>query len=71
MAKKAEVKRTRMSDAEVEQFLKRYLKARDLKGKEAETTIRHCAATRWAALERWSKHHTVKAKPKAKKHKKK
>jgi hypothetical protein len=65
MAKK-EVKRTRMSDAEVIQFIKHYAKARDLKGKALSDAITRCAATRWAALERNAKKVSKPAKKKAK-----
>ena len=52
---KKPVQRTRMTDEQVEKFLKKHLKDRDLKGAEAERAIRRCAATRWAALERNAK----------------
>lgn len=55
MAKKTEVKRTRMTDKEIDQYLKHYAKSRDLKGKEFEEAVHRCAATRWAALERNAK----------------
>jgi hypothetical protein len=55
MAKSKKVERTRMSEAEVEKYLKHYASKRDLKGKELEHAIRRCAATRWAALERNTK----------------
>lgn len=55
MASKREVKRTRMSDAEVDQFLKHYARDRDLSGAKLGAAIRRCAATRWAALERNAK----------------
>jgi hypothetical protein len=55
MAKKDAKKRTRMSEAEVEQYLKHYAKDRDLNGKALGDAVRRCAATRWAALERNSK----------------
>lgn len=63
MAKKVAVTRTRMSDAEVQAYLKRYAKAHDLKGVELTHAKDRCAATRWAALER----NAAKAKPKARK----
>lgn len=63
MAKKAAVVRTRMSDVEVQAYLKRYAKAHDLKGVELTHAKDRCAATRWAALER----NAAKAKPKARK----
>lgn len=62
MAKKAETKRTRMSDAEVKKYLAHYFKAHDLKGKEQNEAVHRCAATRWAALER----NAAKVKPAAK-----
>lgn len=66
MAKKAEVTRVRMTDAEVEKFLAHYAKQRDLKpGKEFNDAVRRCAATRWAALER-NASKAAKAKPKGK-----
>lgn len=55
MTKHKEVKRIRMTDSEVDQFLKRWAKERDLKGKELEAHLRHAAATRLAALERYAK----------------
>lgn len=70
-ARKKAVDRVRMSEADVEKYLKHYGKERDLRGKELEHAIRRCAATRWAALERNSKgkgkgKSKPKAKPKAK-----
>lgn len=67
MAKKAAVVRTRMSDAEVQAYLKRHAKAHDLKGVEFTHAKDRCAATRWAALER----NAAKAKKPARKAKKK
>lgn len=55
MAKSKTVARTRMSEADVEKYLKHYSKDHDLKGKELDHAIRRCAATRWAALERNTK----------------
>jgi hypothetical protein len=52
MARK-EVERTVMSEAQAEQFLKSYIKGHGWTPKEAAKRIRRCAATRWAALERW------------------
>ena len=62
--------RKRMSEAEVEIYIKHYAKEKDLKGKELETRLRHVAATRLAALERHSKKGPktkTKTKKKAKK----
>lgn len=64
MAKK-EVTRTRMTDKEIDAYLKHYAKEHDLKGKELDDATRRCAATRWAALERNAK--KTKPKKKAKK----
>jgi hypothetical protein len=52
MAKAKQAVRVRMSEADVEKYLSKYGKSRDLKGKELDHAIRRCAATRWAALER-------------------
>ncbi len=62
MTKKAEVQRTRMTDEQAEAFLKKYLKDRDIKGKEADQFVRRTAATRLAALTRYTAHHTKPAK---------
>lgn len=61
---KHEVHRTKMTEDEAEKFLKKYLGDRDLKGAESNRAIRMCAATRWAALTRYSKklHKPKKAK---------
>jgi len=55
-----------MSEEQVKAYLKHYAKEHDLKGKEFDHAVKHCAATRWAALERWSKGHPPKAKRAAK-----
>lgn len=65
MAKK-EVKRVRMSDKEVDQFIARWAKDRDLKGKALDTKLRHAAATRLAALARYAAKASKPAKKKAK-----
>ena len=65
-----ETTRTRMSEEQVNAYLKHYAKGHDLKGKEFDHAVKHCAATRWAALERWSKAHPAKAKAKRAKAKK-
>ena len=54
-AKKANV-RTRMSEAQVDQFLKSWAKRHELVGKGLEVRLRHVAATRLAALDRYQKH---------------
>lgn len=63
---KPKVSRIRMSDAEVEKYLKHHAKEHDLKGKELDHAVRRCAATRWAALERNAKKVVKKAIKKAK-----
>lgn len=64
--KTKKVPRTRMSDLEVEKYLKHFSKEHDLKGKELDHAVRRCAATRWAALERNAKKVVKKAIKKAK-----
>lgn len=58
--------RTKMSDADVEKFLHRYQKERDLRDDEFKRALRHCAATRWAALERYVARHEKPVKKGAK-----
>ncbi len=70
MAKAKKVPRTKMSPDQVKAFLKHYAKSHDLRGKEFEEAKDKCAATRWAALERWTKAHAKKAKKPVKKAKK-
>lgn len=55
MAKRKEVTRVRMTEEQIESYLKHYAKEHDLQGKEMAHAIRRCAATRWAALERNTK----------------
>lgn len=43
-----------MTDQETEKFLTKYTKDRGWSVKEASKRIRRAAATRWAALERWT-----------------
>lgn len=54
-SKSKRVERTRMSEADVEKYLKHYAKEHDLKGAEFSHAKDRCAATRWAALERNAK----------------
>lgn len=61
MAKKKFDHRTKMSTDQVKAYLKHYAKKHDLRGKEFDEAKDKCAATRWAALERWTNAH--KAKP--------
>lgn len=55
MAKREVTKRATMSDSDAEKFLASYVKHHGWTGAEANRRIRHCAATRWAALDRWVK----------------
>lgn len=64
-----EVVRTKMTDAEVEKFLAKYVKDHGWSAAEAHKRIRHCAATRWGALDRYA-HKKPKKAAKAKKAKK-
>jgi hypothetical protein len=65
-----EITRKRMTDAEVEKFLAAYAKQHDLKGNELIKRLRHVAATRLAALARYTAKPAQKA-PKKKAPKKK
>lgn len=67
MAKeKKTVERTRMSEAQLDQFEKRYAKEHDLKpGKEITQRFREVAIKRLAALERQTTKDAAKVKPKA------
>lgn len=70
MAKKAEVKRTRMTDEQADHFAKQHEKTHDLKGSEAAHFWRRYGARRLAALARDQKKNEkpkAKAKGKAKK----
>lgn len=49
---KKPVVRTRMSDDQIEKYIKHYAKRHDLKGKEIDAKLRRVAAARLAALER-------------------
>jgi hypothetical protein len=55
MAKREVTKRATMSDSDAEKFLVSYVKHHGWTAAEANRRIRHCAATRWAALDRWVK----------------
>ena len=66
MAKKVEVQRVRMTDEEGEKYLTKWTKDHDLSAAEATRRIRHIAATRLAALERWTKAQKPVKKDKAK-----
>jgi hypothetical protein len=58
--------RTKMTDAETEAFLKSYIAKRGWSEKAARDAIRHCAATRWAALARQTDKHAAPPAKKAK-----
>lgn len=64
-SKKAEAKveRTRVSEAAAMQFLERWAKKHDLKGKELDHKVKLIAATRLMALDRYVHQHQAKAKP--------
>lgn len=63
---KKAVERTRMSEAQLDQFEKRYMKECDLKpGKEITQRFREVAIKRLAALERQATRDAAKVKPKA------
>lgn len=63
--KKKAVERTRMSEAQLDQFEKRYMKEHDLKpGKEITQRFREVAIKRLAALERQAARDAAKVKPK-------
>ena len=71
MSVKEATKRVRMTEAEVETFIKQYAKEHELTGKDLEAHLRRAAATRLAALARYSKRMIKKVVPKAKKPNKK
>jgi len=58
-AKSKKIERTKLSEEQAEKFLSKHLKDRNLKGKEADHYIRHHAATRLAALDRYAKKHAA------------
>ena len=58
----AELKRVRMTEAEVEKFIAKYQKERELSDKELNKRLRHTAATRLATLDRYQ---SKGSKPKA------
>lgn len=58
--------RTKMTEHEVEAFITQYAKKNNMKGKALEERLRHTAATRLAALERYKPKAKAKAKAQAK-----
>lgn len=64
MAEKKVVERKRMTESEVGKMIAKFAKTHDLKGKELEDKLRHIAATRLGALERYA---AKQRKPRAKK----
>jgi len=57
--------RTKMTEHEVEAFITQYAKKNNMKGKALEERLRHTAATRLAALERYKPKAKAKAQAKA------